>query len=153
MTVSSETPTFHHISVKPLHPTFGAEISGVDISVPLAGEIWSEIRQAVTKVSTAFLVYPISRWSVLTYKGISGESSSSVAQSLQMRATFHSPSTSESSTTWHHTSQQVERIALSTMNSLTLATSRLMGLFLAPRAREAKQTRYLNILKVGNCAY
>jgi alpha-ketoglutarate-dependent 2,4-dichlorophenoxyacetate dioxygenase len=54
MTVSSETPTFHHISVKPLHPTFGVEISGVDISVPLAGEIWSEIRQAVTTVSTAF---------------------------------------------------------------------------------------------------
>lgn len=96
MTVSSETPTFHHISVKPLHPTFGAEISGVDISVPLAGEIWSEIWQAVTKVPTAFLEYPKSRWSVLTYKGISGESSSSVAQSLQMRATFHSPSTSES---------------------------------------------------------
>jgi alpha-ketoglutarate-dependent 2,4-dichlorophenoxyacetate dioxygenase len=54
MALSSETPTFHHISVKPLHPTFGAEVSGVDISVPLAGEIWSEILLAVTKVSTAF---------------------------------------------------------------------------------------------------
>ncbi|KAJ5985336.1 hypothetical protein N7522_012532 [Penicillium canescens] len=57
MTLSSETPTFHHISVKPLHPTFGAEISGVDISVPLAGEIWSEIRQAVTK------------WGVVVFRG------------------------------------------------------------------------------------
>jgi hypothetical protein len=42
--------TFKHISVRELHPTFGAEISGVDFSVPLTDEIFSEVHAAITKV-------------------------------------------------------------------------------------------------------
>lgn len=49
MTVANMT-TFSHISVKPLHPTFGAEISGVDFSSPLTDEVFSDIYQAVAKV-------------------------------------------------------------------------------------------------------
>lgn len=52
MTVTNGT-TFSHISVKGLHPTFGAVISGVDFSSPLNDEIFAEIYQAVTKVLPA----------------------------------------------------------------------------------------------------
>ncbi|KAL5364960.1 hypothetical protein BJX96DRAFT_179420 [Aspergillus floccosus] len=40
---------FSLISVKPLHPTFAAEISGVDFSSPLSDEVFKEIYEAVTK--------------------------------------------------------------------------------------------------------
>ncbi|KAL4893145.1 hypothetical protein BDV59DRAFT_202122 [Aspergillus ambiguus] len=40
---------FSIISIKPLHPTFAAEISGVDFSSPLSDETFKEIHQAVTK--------------------------------------------------------------------------------------------------------
>lgn len=49
MTVTNRT-TFSHISVKPLHPTFGAEIGGVDFSSPLGDEVFKDIYEAVTKV-------------------------------------------------------------------------------------------------------
>ncbi|OQE32784.1 hypothetical protein PENFLA_c001G04959 [Penicillium flavigenum] len=49
MTVTTNGIAFSHISVKPLHPTFGAEISGVDFSSPLKDEVFKEIYQAVTK--------------------------------------------------------------------------------------------------------
>lgn len=48
MTVANMT-TFSHITVKPLHPTFGAEISGVDFSSPLTDEVFNDIYQAVAK--------------------------------------------------------------------------------------------------------
>ncbi|RDL38139.1 Uncharacterized protein BP5553_05572 [Venustampulla echinocandica] len=41
--------TFNHITVKELHPTFGAEISGVDFSAPLTEEVFAEILAAITK--------------------------------------------------------------------------------------------------------
>lgn len=43
--------SFKHITVKSLHPTFGAEISGVDFSKPVADEVFDEIRAAARKVS------------------------------------------------------------------------------------------------------
>jgi hypothetical protein len=42
MTVTTNGITFSHISIKPLHPTFGAEISGVDFSSPLKVEVFEE---------------------------------------------------------------------------------------------------------------
>lgn len=57
MTVTGRTankagsaPVFSHISVKPLHPTFAAEISGVDFKSSLSDEVFQEIYQAITKV-------------------------------------------------------------------------------------------------------
>lgn len=44
---------FSHISVKKLHPTFAAKISGVDFSSPLSDEVFQEVFQAVTEVSSA----------------------------------------------------------------------------------------------------
>ena len=50
MTVAKNEMAFSHISVKKLHPTFAAEISGVDFSSPLSDEVFQEISQAVTEV-------------------------------------------------------------------------------------------------------
>lgn len=52
MTVAKKEGPFSFISVKELHPTFAAEISGVDFSLPLSDEVFREIFQAVTKVSS-----------------------------------------------------------------------------------------------------
>jgi alpha-ketoglutarate-dependent 2,4-dichlorophenoxyacetate dioxygenase len=49
MTVTNGT-AFSHISVNPLHPTFGAEIGGVDFSSPLSDAVFNDIYEAVTKV-------------------------------------------------------------------------------------------------------
>lgn len=49
MTVTAGIP-FSHISAKPLHPTLGAEISGVDFSSPVSEKVFEEIHQAITKV-------------------------------------------------------------------------------------------------------
>lgn len=43
---------FDHIKIKKLHPTFAAEISGVDFSKPLSSEVFQEVRAAIAKVST-----------------------------------------------------------------------------------------------------
>ncbi|KAJ5786611.1 uncharacterized protein N7503_011823 [Penicillium pulvis] len=40
---------FSHISVKPLHPTFTAEVSGVDFSSPIPDDVFSEVLAALTK--------------------------------------------------------------------------------------------------------
>lgn len=42
---------FEHISVTELHPTFGAEISGVDFSRPTEDQVFQEILSAMSKVS------------------------------------------------------------------------------------------------------
>ncbi|BCS28421.1 TauD/TfdA dioxygenase family protein [Aspergillus puulaauensis] len=48
MTATAGIP-FSHISAKPLHPTFGAEINGVDFSSPISEQVFAEIYQAITK--------------------------------------------------------------------------------------------------------
>lgn len=47
--ITVDEPTFAHISVKPLHPTFAAEISGIDFKSPLSDDTFKEVYQAVTK--------------------------------------------------------------------------------------------------------
>jgi alpha-ketoglutarate-dependent 2,4-dichlorophenoxyacetate dioxygenase len=49
----STSPIFNHISIKNLHPTFGAEISGVDFSQPVPQEVFNEILTAITQVGPA----------------------------------------------------------------------------------------------------
>lgn len=49
------SPTFDYITVKNLHPTFGAEISGVDFSKPLSNEVFGEIFTAAKKVVYSLL--------------------------------------------------------------------------------------------------
>ncbi|OLN97801.1 Alpha-ketoglutarate-dependent 2,4-dichlorophenoxyacetate dioxygenase 1 [Colletotrichum chlorophyti] len=44
------------LSINPLHPTFAAEVRGVDFSKPLADEVLEEIRAAITKYGV--LVFP-----------------------------------------------------------------------------------------------
>lgn len=41
------------ITFKPLHPTFGAEIIGVDFSVPLSEGIFSQLHAAIAKVGSS----------------------------------------------------------------------------------------------------
>lgn len=43
-------PTYSHLIATKLHPTFGAEISGVDFTTPLADETFAEILAAINKV-------------------------------------------------------------------------------------------------------
>ncbi|KAL4782356.1 hypothetical protein BJX76DRAFT_332980 [Aspergillus varians] len=43
------TPTFSLITVKELHPTFGAEILGVDFSKPVENDVFQEIMAAIVK--------------------------------------------------------------------------------------------------------
>lgn len=42
---------FHLITVKELHPTFGAEVSGVDFSKPVPEDVFQELYKAISKVS------------------------------------------------------------------------------------------------------
>jgi alpha-ketoglutarate-dependent 2,4-dichlorophenoxyacetate dioxygenase len=46
----STSLAFKHITITKLHPTFGAEISGVDFSRPVEGEIFQDILTAITQV-------------------------------------------------------------------------------------------------------
>ena len=39
--------TYHRVSVEPLTPAIGAEVSGVDLREPLDDETYTEIRQAL----------------------------------------------------------------------------------------------------------
>lgn len=39
------------LRVTPLHPTFAAELSGVDFTKPISPELYAEIRGVVDKVS------------------------------------------------------------------------------------------------------
>ncbi len=43
-------PDFKHITVTPLHPTFIAEIQGVDFSKAIEPEVFIEIHAALAKV-------------------------------------------------------------------------------------------------------
>lgn len=49
---------YKHIQVKELHPTFGAEVFGVDFSQPVPDDVFEDILAAITKVgvlvSTSF---------------------------------------------------------------------------------------------------
>lgn len=46
----SRVPSFNKITVTELHPTFGAEISGVDFSRPVEDDVFQEIQAAISKV-------------------------------------------------------------------------------------------------------
>ena len=47
---------FKLIQVKELHPTFGAEVQGVDFSKAVGQDVFSEIHKAITKVSIPICV-------------------------------------------------------------------------------------------------
>jgi len=47
----SQPPIFDKITITELHPTFGAEISGVDFSQPVEDHVFQEIQAAISKVS------------------------------------------------------------------------------------------------------
>lgn len=47
---TSTSSTFSHITVSKLHPTFGAEISGVDFTRPVEEEVFAEILAATAQV-------------------------------------------------------------------------------------------------------
>ena len=42
---------YNHIAVEQLHPTFGAEISGIEFSQPVDDETFQEVLQAISQVS------------------------------------------------------------------------------------------------------
>jgi alpha-ketoglutarate-dependent taurine dioxygenase len=62
-TTSDDDNDFKHIQVKGLHPTFGAEVHGVDFSKPVPEDAFSEIYKTITKVSIIhyFLSFSIVR--------------------------------------------------------------------------------------------
>ncbi|KAJ5390920.1 alpha-ketoglutarate-dependent 2-4-dichlorophenoxyacetate dioxygenase [Penicillium cataractarum] len=45
----STSPEYNHITIKKLHPKFGAEISGVDFSRPVEKKVFDEILTAITQ--------------------------------------------------------------------------------------------------------
>lgn len=55
MSSVSQRTDFHYIAIKELHPTFGAEISGVDFSKPVTKEVFAEILAAINKVGLTYL--------------------------------------------------------------------------------------------------
>jgi alpha-ketoglutarate-dependent 2,4-dichlorophenoxyacetate dioxygenase len=48
--LTQTSATFQHITVTELHPTFGAEVSGVDFSRPVEDDVFQEILAAINKV-------------------------------------------------------------------------------------------------------
>ena len=54
-------PEFSKIKIKELHPTFAAEVEGVDFSQPVPDDVFEEILAASAKVSNTFLwqVWPL----------------------------------------------------------------------------------------------
>lgn len=52
---------FKHITVKEIHPTFAAEVGGIDFSSPIADDVFAEILAAMTKVR----LFRISVWRLL----------------------------------------------------------------------------------------
>lgn len=50
MPSATETPEFQHIQIKKLHPTFGAEVLGVNFSREIPDEVFGEILRAMNKV-------------------------------------------------------------------------------------------------------
>lgn len=44
---------FKHVTIKELHPTFAAEIGGVDFSKPIPDDVFAEILAASAKVLLA----------------------------------------------------------------------------------------------------
>ena len=53
-TTSDDDNDLQHIQVKELHPTFGAEVHGVDFSKPVPEDVFSEIYKTITKVSIVY---------------------------------------------------------------------------------------------------
>lgn len=47
---------FRTLSIKALHPTFGAEVSGVDFSQNIPDDVFEEILRAMAKVHTVYAV-------------------------------------------------------------------------------------------------
>ncbi|KAJ5820440.1 alpha-ketoglutarate-dependent 2-4-dichlorophenoxyacetate dioxygenase [Penicillium riverlandense] len=47
--LTQTSATFQHITVTELHPTFGAEVSGVDFSRPVEDDVFQEILAAINK--------------------------------------------------------------------------------------------------------
>ena len=47
---------FKTLSIKELHPTFGAEVSGVDFSQNIPDDVFEEILKAMAKVYTVVIV-------------------------------------------------------------------------------------------------
>lgn len=47
---SSTIMAIQSLQVTPLHPTFGAEVAGVDFTQPISPELYAEIRKVVDKV-------------------------------------------------------------------------------------------------------
>lgn len=93
-------PVFHLISVKELHPTFGAEISGVDFSREVPDDVFQEILAAITKVSISCPVYPLFDTVILlTILPASMASASSVTPASTTSATSGSLRSSASWTT------------------------------------------------------
>lgn len=48
--IAPANPIFKLITIKELHPTFGAEIHGVDFSQPVEDAVFQEIMAAIAKV-------------------------------------------------------------------------------------------------------
>lgn len=48
----TQPSSFEHITITELHPTFGAEISGIDFSRPVEEEVFQEILTAMSKVGS-----------------------------------------------------------------------------------------------------
>ncbi|KAJ5167663.1 alpha-ketoglutarate-dependent 2-4-dichlorophenoxyacetate dioxygenase [Penicillium canariense] len=45
----STLSAFSHLAIRELHPTFGAEISGIDFSRPVEGDVFQEVLTAISK--------------------------------------------------------------------------------------------------------
>jgi len=48
---------FKTLSIKELHPTFGAEVSGVDFSQNIPNDVFEEILKAMAQVHSVLVVY------------------------------------------------------------------------------------------------
>ena len=58
MSHPADPSDYSHITVHQLAPTFGAEVTGVDFSKPVAADVFEEIIRAITKVRIESLRFP-----------------------------------------------------------------------------------------------
>lgn len=103
-------PQYQYITVKKLHPTVGAEVSGIDFSKPVPPEVFQEVHQAITEVSLILNMNSMHQQTVKnddehrTKSDPSSLASSSFEkQDSTMLATSNSLVCSANSTTSNHT--------------------------------------------------
>lgn len=67
---TSNIPNFKHITVTPLHPTFGAEVRGIDFSKEVDEDVFAEVLHAITVACPSHLPFNIGTDNGISQHGV-----------------------------------------------------------------------------------